>query len=352
MAATPPLPSLSLLLLLSLSLLSLTCWGLAGAFECPQKEEEIACSSEDKCVKLRYVCDGENDCEDGEDEDPDLCTVFKSHYGCEREEVACRRGGELECVRLQTYCQTTDPPCEGPVDPKLCKVLNDNTIQKFSSIFIAADNAPDPSWRRSEELGEDLVAKINHTVSHPDCPEMFTLVGDQCLSVFSVGKVSWGEARAFCRVLGGDLLTFKSITHFTTVINHLQEHQLTSDFWLGGRQREKGRGWAWLDDTPMTLGSPYWAVRRFEECQARNITTATHGTREANSAKCYHYRQAPEQSSRGFCAALSYTHYFYMIDEDCLMDKSPLCVSQQPGGVIGGGGGGGMAGVGGDVGYF
>ncbi len=38
-------------------------------------------------------------------------------------------------------------------------------------------------------------------------------------------QVSWGEARAFCRVLGGDLLTFKSVNHFTTVIKHLQDHR-------------------------------------------------------------------------------------------------------------------------------
>ncbi|XP_045138896.1 uncharacterized protein LOC123520571 [Portunus trituberculatus] len=340
MANTPPL--------LLLLLLSLTCCSLGAALECSQKEEEIACSSEEKCVKLRYVCDGENDCEDGEDEDPDLCMVFKSHYGCEREEVACRRNGEMECMRLQNYCQMTDPPCQGPIDAKMCKVLNDNTIQKFSSIFISADGPPDPSWRRSEELGDDLVANLNNTVSHPDCPEMFTMVGDQCLSVFSVGKVSWGEARAFCRVLGGDLLTFKSVTHFTTVIKHLQDHQLTSDFWLGGRQREKGRGWTWLDDTTMVLGSPYWAVRRYDECQVRNITTSTHNTREANGATCYHYRQAPEPSSRGFCAGLSYTHFFYMTDEDCMHQKSPLCVSSQQ---QSGGGGGGYGG-GGDAGYF
>lgn len=41
----------------------------------------------------------------------------------------------------------------------------------------------------SEALGEDLVANINNTFSHPDCPEMFTMVAEQCLSVFSVGKV-------------------------------------------------------------------------------------------------------------------------------------------------------------------
>lgn len=43
-----------------------------------------------------------------------------------------------------------------------------------------------------------------------------------------------------------------------------------------------------------------------------------------------------------------------MTDEDCLMDKSPLCVSQQPVGVVGGGGGGGgmAGGMSGDMGYF
>ncbi|KAK3860863.1 hypothetical protein Pcinc_033109 [Petrolisthes cinctipes] len=311
------------LLLLFLLLSSVS----AEAPDCANKEDEIACSSEDKCVKLSYMCDGESDCAGGEDEDPDLCLVFKSHYRCEKEEVACRRGGELECMGLREYCQQVEPPCEGSLDPRMCKVFQDNTIHRFPSIVIPAEGVPDPSWRMSEALGEDLVANLNNTFSHPDCPEMYTMVADQCLSVFSVGKVSWGEARAFCRVLGGDLLTLQSVEHFTTVLQHLQNHQLTSDFWLGGRQREKGRGWAWLNDTPMVMGSPYWAVRRYDECRARNVTSANMMTRAANGSTCYHYRQAPEAEQLGYCAALSYQHYFYITDEDCLRQKSPLCVA-------------------------
>ncbi|XP_071535146.1 uncharacterized protein [Panulirus ornatus] len=317
-----------LLLLLQLQLLLfLLCGSYAAGLDCALKDDEISCSSEEKCVKMRYVCDGDSDCADGEDEDPDLCLTYKTHFGCERGEVTCKRNGEIECLKVLQYCQQTDPPCEGNVDPKMCKVLIDNTIQRFSSIVVPADGIPEPSWRESELLGDDLVANFNNTISHPDCPDMYTIVGDQCLSVFSVGKVSWGEARAFCKMIGGDLLTFKSVTHFSTVLQHLQHHQLTTDFWLGGRQREKGRGWNWIDESPMVLGSPYWAVRRKDDCQVRNVTTALHTTRQANRATCYHYQQAPDLTPLGYCAALSYQHYFYMTDEDCLQQKSPLCVA-------------------------
>ncbi|XP_045585212.1 uncharacterized protein [Procambarus clarkii] len=313
--------SLPLLLLL---LLHGSC--VAG-LDCTLREDEIACSSESKCVKLRYICDGDNDCAEGEDEDPELCYAFKSHYTCDKGEVNCRRNGQMECMRVLNYCQQSDPPCEGDVDPKMCRVLLDNTVQSFTSIILPDADAQEQSWRRSELLGDDLVAILNNTINHPDCPDMYTVVGEQCLSVFSVGKVSWGEARAFCKVINGDLLTFKSVSHFSTVLQHLQEHQLTTDFWLGGRQMEKGHGWTWIDESPMVLGSPYWAVRQYEECQTRNLTTAGQTTRQANRATCYHYRQAPEPSERGYCAALSYQHYFYMTDEDCLLQKSPLCVA-------------------------
>ncbi|XP_042224028.1 uncharacterized protein LOC121867945 [Homarus americanus] len=321
MAAPPVILSAVWLLFL------LLCGSFAAGLDCTVREDEIACSSEAKCVKMRYVCDGDNDCADGEDEDPELCYVFKSHFGCDKGEVNCKRDGVMECMKVLNYCQQIDPVCEGDVDPKMCKVLLDNTVQTFNSISLPAEGPSEPSWRKSEVLGDDLVAILNNTISHPDCPDMFTVVGDQCLSIFSVGKVSWGEARAFCKVINGDLLTFKSVSHFSTVIQHLQQHQLTTDFWLGGRQMEKGQGWTWIDDSAMVLGSPYWAVRQYDECQSRNVTTAKHSTRKANSATCYNYRQAPEPILRGYCASLSYQHYFYMTDEDCLDLKSPLCVT-------------------------
>jgi len=40
-----------------------------------------------------------------------------------------------------------------------------------------------------EDLGEEFLEKINATISHPDCPQFYTRVGDRCLSIFFFGKV-------------------------------------------------------------------------------------------------------------------------------------------------------------------
>ena len=37
--------------------------------------DEIQCWGEDRCILLRYICDGEDDCDNGSDENKELCEV-------------------------------------------------------------------------------------------------------------------------------------------------------------------------------------------------------------------------------------------------------------------------------------
>ncbi|KAK4324027.1 hypothetical protein Pmani_005314 [Petrolisthes manimaculis] len=161
-------------------------------------------------------------------------------------------------------------------------------------------------------------------------------------------QVSWGEAGAFCETLGGELITFKNATHYAEVVTHLKEAQLTSDFWIGGRYPNESLGWSWIDDSPMQLGTPYWAVRHTGDCLTRNVTYPELGeTREANAGECYNYVQAPRNYLQGRCVSITYNHYYYMSDEDCLSKRSPLCVLTETAGTYGiggvGVGGGGVA---------
>lgn len=41
----------------------------------------------------------------------------------------------------------------------------------------------------------------------------------------------------------------------------LPPSEVTTDFWVGGRFVNETVGWSWVNDEPMILGSPYWAVR-------------------------------------------------------------------------------------------
>lgn len=48
-----------------------------------------------------------------------------------------------------------------------------------------------PSVHISEERRtEAFLARLNNTIQHRDCKQLYTKVGDQCMSVFFMGAVS------------------------------------------------------------------------------------------------------------------------------------------------------------------
>ncbi|XP_042886332.1 low-density lipoprotein receptor-related protein 2-like isoform X2 [Penaeus japonicus] len=303
----------------------LLCIGFATALECTG--DEVACGSGERCVPYRYICDSDSDCSDASDEDPDLCWAWNNSE-CERGSAQCLTNGRAECVPIETYCHRTQPACSGSLDRRVCSIIEDKKLVPLASIKFPPDNEPADAYNRSVSLGAELRTNLNNTLSHPDCPDFYTRVGDQCLSVFYVGRSSWGEARAFCKHIGGDLLSIQNANHYIDLVNHLSENQITSDFWLGGRYELDDLSWMWLDGTRMPRGTPFWSLRRYHHCDTRNVTVAgTSQVREANNGECYHYTQAPEDPPRGFCAAITYGKHFYMSDEDCLADMSPLCVT-------------------------
>ncbi|XP_071535488.1 uncharacterized protein [Panulirus ornatus] len=299
---------------------------MTAGHSCTDKDE-ISCGDKDTCIPLRYICDNDDDCDDEADEDHNLCQAW-SNEECESGSTQCSRLGHTFCTDISSYCNLTDPPCEGDLDPRICQMLQDNVVQPINNIVVPENIDPTrDNLNESLHLAEELIVLLNKTIQHPQCPTMFTLVGDQCISLFFMGSVSWGEARAFCSVIGGDLLTFRNISHYAAVVRHLKDAQMTNDFWVGGRFLNQSTGWTWTDEAPMDLGSPFWAVRHSTNCRTRNVTfQELHKIRLANDGACYNYFQAPEPTPSGWCAALTYQHYFYVSDEDCLVRKSPLCV--------------------------
>ncbi|XP_042861535.1 uncharacterized protein LOC122246838 [Penaeus japonicus] len=302
----------------------LLCIGFTLAIEC--SEEEVTCENFQRCLPYRYICDLDNDCSDGSDENLELCMAWKN-TDCSAGSAMCTTNGRSECVPIETYCYRTQPACNGNLDRRICTILEEKKLQPLSSIRLGSNNEPGDVYNRSVSLGDELLRNLNNTLSHPDCPRFYTRVGGQCLSFFYVGSSSWGEARAFCREIGGDLLSIQSVNHYFDLVNHLVENQITSDFWLGGRYELDDLSWMWLDGTRMPRGTPFWSLRRYDHCDTRNVTVAgTSQVREANNGECYHYTQAPEDPPRGFCAAITYGKHFYMSDEDCMANLSPLCV--------------------------
>ena len=41
------------------------------------KEDQFACASGDECTINEYMCDGENDCADGSDENAEMCRKYR-----------------------------------------------------------------------------------------------------------------------------------------------------------------------------------------------------------------------------------------------------------------------------------
>lgn len=49
---------------------------------------------------------------------------------------------------------------------------------------------------QEEDVVKEIDARLDATLRHADCPQLFTRVGEQCVSIFYIGNVS----RVFTRL--------------------------------------------------------------------------------------------------------------------------------------------------------
>lgn len=295
------------------------------------ESDQIECGTSDRCTRIQYVCDGDNDCGDYTDEQSSLCSAWRNDE-CARGEFSCRRHGYENCISIKDYCEAADPPCEGNLDRRLCVIVRNEKLQPLEEIVLFSDRMGPgganltSNLEMTETKGEDFAHMVDHTLKHDKCPQLYTRVGDNCLSFFFFGNVSWGEGRSFCQTIGGDLFTPSSNAEYLNLVHHIRENELTSDFWIGGNFQNETLGWRWVNGHPIELKTPHWTIRHIPTCQSRTIhIDYRNATLEANDGTCYSYSQAPEELRYGDCVAMTYEMFFFLSDEDCLSKKSPLC---------------------------
>ncbi|ROT69623.1 C type lectin containing domain protein [Penaeus vannamei] len=297
------------------------------AATCPESEQ-IHCGTSDSCTRIRYICDGDNDCGDYSDEESGICRAWRNEY-CERGSVRCRRMGDTNCVTISRYCEISDPPCEGDLDMRLCQMLREEKLRPLEEIVLPTEESAvrRSSVEEAERFWERNSLKGQHYPAPPRLPSVLHPRRRPVPVRLLLWKGNWGEARSFCKTIGGDLLTLHDgAEKFHELVHLLREHHITTDFWVGGSLRNETEGWSWVDGAHMELGTPYWTIRSTTDCRPRTYSVGVNSTRVANEGACYHYQQAPHTPAEGHCAALNFENYFYMSDEKCLELKSPLCV--------------------------
>jgi len=287
------------------------CHSVAGGCD----SSYIKCATVDKCVRLSYICDGDNDCGDRSDE------------------LICARTGSNKQLKIKNFYHGDADDEEAPSYRYNATTRSPNITHNFTRPPPTPPGPPPPNnVEQSEMLGERFAQTFNDTLQDPACPKLYTSVGTKCLSLLYFLKVGWGESRAFCKAIGGDLVSYPdpSDGEYADLLNYFREIRMTTDFWLGGRYVQDTEAWTWLDDTPMSLGTPYWAVRHTYNCVNRLHGTGV-GTEVdvfaywTNTTSCYNYQQAPRPDTQDLCAAITFPHYFAISDENCLSHKSPLC---------------------------
>ncbi|KAG7155628.1 uncharacterized protein LOC121854812 [Homarus americanus] len=301
-----------LLLVLAASTLILVDEVAAGC----QSSNQIECRTGGQCIDQNRVCRSGNQCSDGSDEDPKICKFWTNEDSrCGVSNFYCSGS----CYQIYQMCASAQ--CSQQMDPRVCKLV------KTGKLYLEPEG-----MNLTSSVMQLLETAVNSTLVKklPYCPMLYTRIGDECFAFFSPAKLPWAESRQFCQSIYGDLLFFNNLTTFDNLLGYMRKALLTTDYWIGGRYDLDTNAWSWVnDDTPMPLGSPYWAERYSSSCVPRSLPhTDPFSSPPAAlpGAPCYNYLQAPKERTQGWCSALTYEHYYYISDEICQDTHSPLCI--------------------------
>ncbi|XP_042874306.1 macrophage mannose receptor 1-like [Penaeus japonicus] len=188
--------------------------------------------------------------------------------------------------------------------------------------YWVCDGAPDCPYGEDERNCDETTDQTDFTSVPPSTPSIvstpsppsechtpFDLVGGKCILVNIFESVTWAEARYLCEKFAADLVTLESVDFYADLLDFLILKDLTNnDYWVGANDTETEGEWAWLNGTPVRMGTPLWALYRYSSSD---------------------YEQEPTTSSSGStsgdCAYMDQSRFLYLADDDCGSVKGAIC---------------------------
>ncbi|XP_053558979.1 CD320 antigen isoform X2 [Bombina bombina] len=157
-------------------------WKCDGDRDCPNGEDEAACSevvpcagfrcSDGRCVSIAWRCDGYSDCTDSSDEDPLIC----GNITCPSDKFRCHNGG---CVSAKLVCNGQND-CTDHSDEAGCPVK-----QCPSDQFLCGSACMSASVICNGEMdcpgGEDESEERCKLGSSPQCSEAEFSCDEECV---------------------------------------------------------------------------------------------------------------------------------------------------------------------------
>ncbi|XP_037790409.1 uncharacterized protein LOC119585768 isoform X2 [Penaeus monodon] len=234
------------------------------------------------CISQSQVCNGYSNCPWGEDEEQ--CGV--STTGCE---FSCWNG----------ICIPGSWVCDGYAD---CPGGEDEYCASTDSSYSPTTDFPQttPSFPTTD---------FPQTTPSPpaECPSPFDAVGGKCILVDIFESVTWAEARYLCEKFEADLVTLESLGFYAELLDFLNFKGLAGhDYWVGANDTETEGEWAWLNGTPVRMGTPLWALYRY-------------------SSNDYEQEPTSSGSDSGDCAFMDKSRFLYLDDGECGSTKAAIC---------------------------